>query len=180
VTFCSRLVFFFQAEDGIRDRNVTGVRRVLFRSVFPAATTPLIKDLLCLSFRNLITCFGTAPSPLPPPYVGVINTYGSSTRRCSSFRRSGMRLAGKFSRSTKRRVFSETEEKYTMPAMITPSHTQTIDTPARPMWTGRVRYGTDVAPSVLATAPPAQARALSDGAAALASALILSGRNPDQ
>src|SRR5699024_11360683 len=24
--------FFFQAEDGIRDRNVTGVRRVLFRS----------------------------------------------------------------------------------------------------------------------------------------------------
>ena len=25
-------VFFFQAEDGIRDRDVTGVRRVLFRS----------------------------------------------------------------------------------------------------------------------------------------------------
>ena len=25
-------VFFFQAEDGIRDRLVTGVRRVLFRS----------------------------------------------------------------------------------------------------------------------------------------------------
>src|SRR5207249_6747181 len=25
--------FFFQAEDGIRDRNVTGVRRVLFRSI---------------------------------------------------------------------------------------------------------------------------------------------------
>ena len=24
--------FFFQAEDGIRDRHVTGVRRVLFRS----------------------------------------------------------------------------------------------------------------------------------------------------
>ena len=24
--------FFFQAEDGIRDRDVTGVRRVLFRS----------------------------------------------------------------------------------------------------------------------------------------------------
>src|SRR5699024_11574744 len=28
--FC--FLFFFQAEDGIRDRNVTGVRRVLFRS----------------------------------------------------------------------------------------------------------------------------------------------------
>src|SRR5699024_7484136 len=28
---CASL-FFFQAEDGIRDRNVTGVRRVLFRS----------------------------------------------------------------------------------------------------------------------------------------------------
>ena len=25
-------VFFFQAEDGIRDRDVTGVQRVLFRS----------------------------------------------------------------------------------------------------------------------------------------------------
>ena len=25
--------FFFQAEDGIRDRDVTGVRRVLFRSL---------------------------------------------------------------------------------------------------------------------------------------------------
>src|SRR6266851_7891572 len=27
--------FFFQAEDGIRDRDVTGVRRVLFRSAVP-------------------------------------------------------------------------------------------------------------------------------------------------
>src|SRR5437868_7780967 len=32
--YCGSFVcfFFFQAEDGIRDRNVTGVRRVLFRS----------------------------------------------------------------------------------------------------------------------------------------------------
>src|ERR1022692_1865991 len=30
---CSLLFFFFQAEDGIRDYKVTGVRRVLFRSV---------------------------------------------------------------------------------------------------------------------------------------------------
>src|SRR5699024_12114580 len=28
-------LFFFQAEDGIRDRNVTGFRRVLFRSCSP-------------------------------------------------------------------------------------------------------------------------------------------------
>ena len=27
------MIFFFQAEDGIRDRDVTGVRRVLFRSI---------------------------------------------------------------------------------------------------------------------------------------------------
>src|SRR5437870_10295422 len=27
-----RLFFFFQAEDGIRDRNVTGVQTVIFRS----------------------------------------------------------------------------------------------------------------------------------------------------
>src|SRR5205807_7724498 len=31
------LCFFFQAEDGIRDYKVTGVRRVLFRSSGPAA-----------------------------------------------------------------------------------------------------------------------------------------------
>src|SRR6266513_6012241 len=30
---CVFFFFFFQAEDGIRDRNVTGVQRVLFRSV---------------------------------------------------------------------------------------------------------------------------------------------------
>ena len=30
--FC--FVFFFQAEDGIRDRDVTGVQSVLFRSFF--------------------------------------------------------------------------------------------------------------------------------------------------
>src|SRR5947209_862925 len=30
--YCQIFVFFFQAEDGIRDIGVTGVRRVLFRS----------------------------------------------------------------------------------------------------------------------------------------------------
>src|SRR5699024_11267002 len=33
----SFLFFFFQAEDGIRDRNVTGVQTLLFRSVPPAS-----------------------------------------------------------------------------------------------------------------------------------------------
>src|SRR5215813_6836225 len=33
----NRVVFFFQAEDGIRDADVTGVRRVLFRSTSPYA-----------------------------------------------------------------------------------------------------------------------------------------------
>src|SRR5699024_12267902 len=33
--------FFFQAEDGIRDRNVTGFRRVLFRSQTPPTHLPL-------------------------------------------------------------------------------------------------------------------------------------------
>ena len=30
--FCFFVYFFFQAEDGIRDRDVTGVQTVLFRS----------------------------------------------------------------------------------------------------------------------------------------------------
>src|SRR5438067_8903977 len=44
---CS-LFFFFQAEDGIRDRNVTGVRRVLFRSLLDHPA------LLCYALGNEI------------------------------------------------------------------------------------------------------------------------------
>src|SRR5437773_8218244 len=36
--------FFFQAEDGIRDRDVTGVRRVLFRSPARSARTTSIRS----------------------------------------------------------------------------------------------------------------------------------------
>src|SRR5205823_12914224 len=35
----ARIIFFFQAEDGIRDKLVTGVRRVLFRSLSALART---------------------------------------------------------------------------------------------------------------------------------------------
>src|SRR5207245_124215 len=40
---CRTSFFFFQAEDGIRDATVTGVRRVLFRSVLIESASP-IKD----------------------------------------------------------------------------------------------------------------------------------------
>src|SRR5579885_782329 len=40
---CVRGVFFFQAEDGIRDRNVTGVQRVLFRSA-RHASCPVLRE----------------------------------------------------------------------------------------------------------------------------------------
>src|SRR5690606_36219410 len=35
--------------------------------VFPAAMTARHNDRLCGSLRNLMTCLGTAPRPLPPP-----------------------------------------------------------------------------------------------------------------
>src|SRR3712207_5676514 len=37
-------VFFFQAEDGIRDIGVTGVQRVLFRSVDDIISSPVVKE----------------------------------------------------------------------------------------------------------------------------------------
>src|SRR5438067_11864385 len=37
--------FFFQAEDGIRDRNVTGVQRVLFRSLVVSPDNQSRQDL---------------------------------------------------------------------------------------------------------------------------------------
>src|SRR5947209_8830475 len=39
------LVFFFQAEDGIRDIGVTGVRRVLFRSAASSLTSFLSRRM---------------------------------------------------------------------------------------------------------------------------------------
>lgn len=57
-----------------------------------------------------MTWRGTAPPVLPPPYVGTISTYSSSTSKPSS-QWTGIRVAGSPSRSTKRWVFSDTEEK---------------------------------------------------------------------
>src|SRR5699024_2319644 len=53
--------------------------------VFPAPITPRMCFRLRSSLRNLMTCLGTAPRPLPPPQVGVIRTKSSSTTRGSSF-----------------------------------------------------------------------------------------------
>src|SRR5690348_17988735 len=55
--------FFFQAEDGIRDGRVTGVRRVLFRSL-PAKSAPASSASLALSgFAMTRTRFVL---PVPP------------------------------------------------------------------------------------------------------------------
>src|SRR5207249_7216638 len=67
---------FFQAEDGIRDRNVTGVRRVLFRSVnnggvwrsrdYGRSWTPLFDD----QPTGSIGAIAIAPSDPRTIYVG--------------------------------------------------------------------------------------------------------------
>ena len=43
-----RMLFFFQAEDGIRDSSVTEFRRVLFRSRPQPISTDQLNILLCL------------------------------------------------------------------------------------------------------------------------------------
>ena len=83
--------------------------------VFPVEMTPRSHPRLPSSLRNRMTCFGTAPfsspRPWPPPYVGVIRTYGSSMCGDASEEWRGMRIARMPSFSTKRVVFPDTLEK---------------------------------------------------------------------
>ena len=78
--------------------------------------TPRIRLRLPSLLRKRITCPGTGRElpPLtlaPPPYVGQMSTYGSSTVSSGSLLRSGMRWDGRPSFSTNRFVFSVAEEK---------------------------------------------------------------------
>ena len=68
------VIFFFQAEDGIRDHCVTGVRRVLFRSLsskffstFPHGTCPLSDTCQYLAldgvYHPLWAAFPNNPTP---------------------------------------------------------------------------------------------------------------------
>ena len=80
--------------------------------VLPEVMTPGSRERLTGSLRNWTTCLGTAPERSPPPYVGSTRTYGRETRIIPSARgRRGMRTASRSSRSTRRRVFSETLEE---------------------------------------------------------------------
>ncbi|AWH94953.1 hypothetical protein A6048_05020 [Dietzia psychralcaliphila] len=84
--------------------------------MLPAAMTPRQRLLLCALLRNATTCRGTAAPLFPvtsrlPPYVGTIRTYGSDTISSVPDFRTGIRSAGRPSRSMKRLVFSEKLEK---------------------------------------------------------------------
>src|SRR5699024_575992 len=65
------LCFFFQAEDGIRDRNVTGFRRVLFRSLkkFPEFNSSLDGDNLVLKKYYHIGFAADTPHGLVVPVL---------------------------------------------------------------------------------------------------------------
>src|SRR5207237_7788333 len=52
--FIVNVFFFFQAEDGIRDSSVTGVRRVLFRSLFCVQESAEIMPVRSLRFATLV------------------------------------------------------------------------------------------------------------------------------
>src|SRR5699024_11490285 len=63
--------FFFQAEDGIRDRNVTGVQTCALpifaaRAPFPCSKRSLVrprKSLCCAQFPRLVVVTTTVASP---------------------------------------------------------------------------------------------------------------------
>src|SRR5205807_5022863 len=95
--FCYYLFFFFQAEDGIRDYKVTGVRRVLFRS-FQIQTAEKIPT------RVVLTAKGTAGhGSLPRPDNPVVHLARAIERLADSDQpirlRSEERRVGKECRS---------------------------------------------------------------------------------
>src|SRR5437867_4652167 len=63
---CRGRFFFFQAEDGIRDRNVTGVQTVLFRSTRSSMTSS--------------TWTGAAPGRIPPSFRSEERRVGKECR----------------------------------------------------------------------------------------------------
>src|SRR5699024_12122298 len=60
-----QLHFFFQAEDGIRDRNVTGVRRVLFRSISTVKRSASVKTSSLPPCSSVKLLAMARPRPLP-------------------------------------------------------------------------------------------------------------------
>src|SRR5207248_3689687 len=60
----THLIFFFQAEDGIRDRTVTGVQTCAL-PIFPSGQRPS-------SPENDAPIFGVFPIPGAPPCPGVV------------------------------------------------------------------------------------------------------------
>src|SRR5437867_13331499 len=61
--------FFFQAEDGIRDRTVTGVQTVLFRSTQKAIPVPPVRrpaDSMPATASRTTRCLSKAGAPPKP------------------------------------------------------------------------------------------------------------------
>src|SRR5699024_11827300 len=76
VLILPQFVFFFQAEDGIRYRNVTGVRRVLFRSRFSSAG-------FCLALSHACSTFSIS-TVIPSDGFAFFQTSGSVQSSSSS------------------------------------------------------------------------------------------------
>src|SRR5205807_5589002 len=95
------IVFFFQAEDGIRDYKVTGVQTCLFRSSSRPAGRHSFGDL-----RGGGACLGRParsnhepPSPAAIPLVGRVSRQRASSLRHRQRLRSEERRVGKERRS---------------------------------------------------------------------------------
>src|SRR5205823_10926834 len=63
-------IFFFQAEDGIRDKLVTGVQRVLFRS--KGSSKSRARDLVSYAIRSVTSSKRRRTFLLPPKSYAVL------------------------------------------------------------------------------------------------------------
>src|SRR5207249_7578648 len=61
----SRTFFFFQAEDGIRDRNVTGVQTCALPIFHPPRCPPIVTAGTAVGRKSWTSLLGAAGKPVP-------------------------------------------------------------------------------------------------------------------
>src|SRR5699024_12120757 len=88
--YCS---FFFQAEDGIRDRNVTGVQTCLFRSHIRCKFWNALKTRL--RFKNDIIQKVVEPKTGPKIHLPIVIPSQSAVEKPEHLHRSEERRVGK-------------------------------------------------------------------------------------
>src|SRR5699024_12085735 len=90
------IFFFFQAEDGIRDRNVTEFRRVLFRSILTLAINRAFQRICCK--KRISDIFLSTTAKIISVKKNILHTVAIALPRISKTR-SEERRVGKESKT---------------------------------------------------------------------------------